>query len=91
MADSHADDPSISDVVTSAIAQLEEEDNHVLSAVQIDHLLDSTQFMRTSSKSMTGVFVNEEERVQVIRVIGQVAEDFDLLGSLKYKTSADVR
>ena len=39
---------------------------------------------------MTGVFVNAEECVQIVCVIGQIAEDFDLLGSLKYRNAAGI-
>ena len=45
MANCQTDEVTLSNVIESTIAQLEEEDNHVLLAEQIDILLDSTQFM----------------------------------------------
>ena len=90
---SESDPPPVSlpDSILATIAQVEEDNNNVLSEAQLDVLMNNTKFMRTSFKSMSGVFVDNDDRIQVVRVIGQMAEDFDLMGSLKYKLASDVR
>ena len=87
--DSSLDVP-IADLIETTVTQLEEEVNHVLTPDQINALLETTTFMRTSSKSMTGVFVDSDKRVQVVHVLGQMSEDFELMGTLKYKQASEV-
>ena len=90
MADTDPAVPSVIGSIVASIDLLEEYDNHVLSEAQVDFLMETTKFMHNSFKSLSGVFVNGEDRVQVVRVIGQIAENFDLMGLLKYKQAIDV-
>lgn len=79
-----------SDLIKLTIMQLEEDDSTLLSSKRVEALLDSTRFMRTSSKNMSGVFVDDEGRTRIIRLLGQIAEDVELMGSLKFTDKNEV-
>ena len=83
-------DDDVGALLPDNMHQLEHDDFAVLTSEQLEDLLKQTTFMRTSSKNMSGVFVNDNGRVLVVRLIAQIAEDMDLIGSLKFVDAGDV-